>query len=151
MREYQSLSHVRWECKYHIVFVPKYRKKVLYGRTRQRIGRIFHQLCRQKEVGLIEGHAMPDHVHMVLSIPPKHSVSSVLGYLKGKSAIMIHREMERVKHGFTGKHFWAKGYFASTVDGLVKTQTAPFADRLRGWGVPAGKSRNWFKIQEHRF
>ena len=71
MREYQSLSHVRWECKYHIVFVPKYRKKVLYGRTRQRIGRIFHQLCRQKEVGLIEGHAMPDHVHMVLSIPPK--------------------------------------------------------------------------------
>ena len=78
--------------------------------TRQRIGRIFHQLCRQKEVGLIEGHAMPDHVHMVLSIPPKHSVSSVLGYLKGKSAIMIHREMERVKHGFTGKHFWAQGY-----------------------------------------
>ena len=91
--------------------VPKYRKRVLYGRTRQRIGRIFHQLCRQKEVGLIEGHAMPDHVHMVLSIPPQHSVSSVLGYLKGKSAIMIHREMERVKHGFTGKHFWAKGYF----------------------------------------
>ena len=115
MREYQSLSHVRWECKYHRVFVPKYRKKVLYGRTRQRIGRIFHQLCRQKEVGLIEGHAMPDHVHMVLSIPPKYSVSSVLGYLKGKSAIMIHREMERVKHGFTGKHFWAQGYFASTV------------------------------------
>ena len=115
MREYQSLSHVRWECKYHRVFVPKYRKKVLYGRTRQRIGRIFHQLCRQKEVGLIEDHAMPDHVHMVLSIPPKHSVSSVLGYLKGKSAIMIHREMERVKHGFTGKHFWAQGYFASTV------------------------------------
>ena len=100
---------------YHIVFVPKYRKQVLYGRTRQRIGRIFHQLCRQKEVGLIEGPAMPDHVHMVLSIPPQHSVSLVLGYLKGKSAIMIHREMERVKHGFTGKHFWAKGYFASTV------------------------------------
>ena len=115
MREYQSLSHVRWGCKYHIVFVPKYRKKVLYGRTRQRIGRIFHQFCRQTEVGLIEGHAMPDHVHMVLSIPPQYSVSSVLGYLKGKSAIMIHREMERVKHGFTGKHFWAKGYFASTV------------------------------------
>ena len=90
MQEYQSLSHVRWECKYHIVFVPKYRKKILYGRTRQRTGRIFHQPCRQKEVGLIEGHAMPDHVHMVLSIPPKHSVSSVLGYLKGKSAIMIH-------------------------------------------------------------
>jgi putative transposase len=80
-------------------------------RVRRRIGRIFHQLCLQKEVGLIEGHAMPDHVHMVLSIPPKHSVSSVLGYLKGKSAIMIHREMERVKHGFTGKHFWAQGVF----------------------------------------
>ena len=106
MREYQSLSHVRRECKYHIVFVPKYRKRVLYGRTRQRIGRIFHQLCRQKEVGLIEGHA---------EYSAEDSVFSVLGYLKGKSAIMIHREMERVKHGFTGKHFWAQGYFASTV------------------------------------
>ena len=87
----------------------------LWPNPRQRIGRIFHQFCRQKEVGLIEGHALSDHVHMVLSIPPKYSVSSVLGYLKGKSAIMIHREMERVKHGFTGKHFWAQGYFASTV------------------------------------
>jgi putative transposase len=115
MREYQSLSHVRLGMQVPYSLCPKYRKQVLYGRTRQRIGRIFHQLCRQKEVGLIEGHAMPDHVHMVLSIPPQHSVSSVLGYLKGKSAIMTHREMERVKHGFTGKHFWAQGYFASTV------------------------------------
>jgi putative transposase len=115
MREWQSLAHVKWECKYHVVIVPKYRKKVLYGRLRGEVGKIIRQLCRQKEVELIEGHAMPDHIHLVLSIPPKYSVSMVIGYLKGKSAIHIHRKAEGIKKGFTGRHFWSRGYCASTV------------------------------------
>lgn len=115
MKEWQSLAHVRWECKYHIVFVPKYRKKVLYGRTRKQMGRILRQLCRQRGVEIMEGHAMPDHIHLVLRIPPKFSVARVVGYLKGKSAIQIHREALGVKKGFTGKHFWSRGYCVSTV------------------------------------
>ena len=115
MKEWQSLAHVRWECKYHIVFVPKYRKRVLYGRTRRQIGHILRQLCRQKGVEILEGHAMPDHIHLVLRIPPKFSVALVVGYLKGKSAIQIHREAVGVKKGFTGKHLWSRGYGVSTV------------------------------------
>ncbi len=115
MKEWQSSAHVKWECKYHLVIVPKYRKKVMYGRTRTDIGRIIRQLCRQKEVGLVEGHAMPDHIHLVLSVPPKYSIAMVVGYLKGKSAIQIHRKMLGVKKGFTGKHFWSRGYCVSTV------------------------------------
>ena len=115
MREWQSLAHVKWECKYHIVIVPKYRRKTLFGRVRKRVGKVFQQLCRQKNIGLVEGHVMLDHVHMVLSIPPKYSVAMVVGYLKGKSAIQIHREALNVKQGFTGKHFWSRGYCVSTV------------------------------------
>ena len=115
MKEWQSLAHVRWECKYHIVFVPKYRKKVLYGRTRQQMGQILRQLCRQKGIEIMEGHAMPDHIHLVLRIPPKFSVALVVGYLKGNSAIQIHREALGMKKGFTGKHFWSRGYCVSTV------------------------------------
>ena len=115
MREWQSLAHVKWECKYHIVIVPKYRRKTMFGQVRKRIGKLLKQLCLQKGVELIEGHVMPDHVHMVLSIPPKYSVAMVLGYLKGKSAIQIHREALNVKQGFTGKHFWSRGYCVSTV------------------------------------
>ena len=115
MRQVNSLNHTRWECKYHIVFVPKYRKKVLYGRTRQQMGQILRQLCRQKGVEIMEGHAMPDHIHLVLRIPPKFSVALVVGYLKGKSAIQIHREALGMKKGFTGKHFWSRGYCVSTV------------------------------------
>jgi putative transposase len=115
MREWQSLAHVKWECKYHVVIVPKYRRKTLFGRVRKRVGKVFQQLCRQKDIGLVEGHVMLDHVHMVLSIPPKYSVAMVVGYLKGKSAIQIHREALNVKQGFTGKHFWTKGYCVSTV------------------------------------
>jgi putative transposase len=115
MREWQSLAHVKWECKYHVVIVPKYRRKTLFGRVRKRVGKVFQQLCRQKDIGLVEGHVMLDHVHMVLSIPPKYSVAMVVGYLKGKSAIQIHREALNVKQGFTGKHFWSKGYCVSTV------------------------------------
>jgi len=115
MREWQSLAHVKYECKYHVVIVPKYRKKALFGRVRGEIGKIIRQLCQQKEVELIEGHAMPDHLHLVLSVPPKYSIAMIVGYLKGKSAIHIHRKMHVVKQGFTGKHFWSRGYCVSTV------------------------------------
>ncbi|ACL03019.1 Transposase [Desulfatibacillum aliphaticivorans] len=114
MREWQSLSHVRWECKYHIVIVPKYRKKVLYGKFRQKVGEILRDLCRQKGVEVLEGHAMPDHIHMCLSIPPKYSVSHVIGFLKGKSAVLIHRRLLNERR-MTGLHFWATGYCVSTV------------------------------------
>jgi putative transposase len=97
------------------VIVPKYRRKALFGQVRKRLGNIFRQLCRQKEIELVEGHALLDHVHMVLSIPPKWSVAMAVGYLKGKSAIQIHREALNVKQGFTGKHFWSRGYCVSTV------------------------------------
>jgi len=115
MREWQSLAHVKWECKYHVVIVPKYRKKVLFGRIRAEVGKIIRQLCRQKDVDLIEGQACPDHIHLVLSVPPKFSLAMVIGYLKGKSAIHIHRQLQGVKKGLTGRHFWSRGYCVSTV------------------------------------
>ena len=93
MHEWQSLSHVRWECKYHVVIIPKYRRKVFYGRLRHQIGPILRELCRQRGIELLEGHAMPDHVHLCLSIPPKYSVAHTIGFLKGKSAVRIHREL----------------------------------------------------------
>ena len=100
MREWQSLSHVKWECKYHVVIVPQYRRKVLYGRIRGQIGQIIRQLCRQKGVDLVEGNATSDHIHMVLSVPPKYSIAMLIGYLKGKSAIQIHRPNARSKAWF---------------------------------------------------
>ena len=114
MHDWQSMSHVRWDCKYHVVIVPKYRKKVLFGRLRRQIGPILRELCRQKEIELLEGHAMVDHVHMCLAIPPKYSVSYTIGFLKGKSAIRIHRQYERSER-VRGKYFWATGYCVSTV------------------------------------
>ena len=114
MHEWQSLSHVRWECKYHIVIIPKYRKKVLYGRFRREVGRILRELCEQRGVELVEGKAMPDHVHMCLSIPPKFSVAHTIGFLKGKSAVRTHRELLHERR-MTGLHFWATGYSVSTV------------------------------------
>lgn len=115
MKDWQSLAHTKWECKYHIVFVPKYRKKVFFGSKRKRIGEIIRELCRHKGIELIEGHTMPDHIHMCVSIPPKYSVAHVIGYIKGKSAIRIHRELFGVQRGFTNKHFWTRGYCVSTV------------------------------------
>ena len=115
MHEWESLSHVRWECKYHVVIIPKYRRRVLYGQLKHRIGRILRELCRQRGVELLEGHSMPDHIHMCLSIPPKYSVAHTIGFLKGKSAIRIHRECLGQRRNFTGLHFWAKGYCVSTV------------------------------------
>ena len=114
MHEWQSLSHVRWDCKYHVVILPKYRRKVFYGRLRRQIGTILRDLCRQRGVELLEGHAMPDHLHLCLSIPPKYSVAFVLGFLKGKSAVRIHRELLHERR-MSGLHFWAPGYCVSTV------------------------------------
>ena len=121
MQRYERLEHSKWECKYHLVFIPKYRKKVLFGNIRKRVGQILKQLCEQKAVELIEGHAMPDHIHMCVSIPPKYSVASVVGFLKGKSAVWIFREFEGQRKNFSGMHFWARGYFVSTVGRDEKT------------------------------
>ncbi len=114
MQDWRSLSHVRWECKYHVVIIPKYRQKVFYGKTRWAVGRILRDLCRQRGVELLEGHCLADHVHMCLSIPPKFSVSHTIGFLKGKSAVRVHREIMKHRR-MTGLHFWAKGYCVSTV------------------------------------
>jgi len=115
MDDYGSLSHSKWECKYHVVFIPKYRRKTLYGELRQHLGEVFRKLAMQKESRVEEGHLMPDHVHMMISIPPKYAVSQVIGYIKGKSAIHLARVYGKRKRNFTGQHFWARGYFVSTV------------------------------------
>ena len=115
MKEYQSLSHTRWDCKYHVVFIPKRRKKAVFGALRRHLGEIFKELALQRESQVVEGHLMRDHVHMCLSIPPEHSVSHVVGYIKGKSAISIARQFGGRQRNFTGEVFWARGYFVSTV------------------------------------
>ncbi|MEJ2446200.1 MAG: IS200/IS605 family transposase [Exilibacterium sp.] len=115
MRQVESLNHTRWDCKYHIVFIPKYRKKALFGQIRRELGEVFHRLAKQKESVIEEGHIMPDHVHMMISIPPKYSVAQVVGFIKGKSAIHIARMYMEKKRNYVGQHFWARGYFASTV------------------------------------
>jgi len=114
MQDFESLSHVRWDCKYHVVFIPKYRRKVLFGRLRAAVGRILRDLCDQKGIELLEGHAMRDHVHLCLKIPPKYSVSHTIGFLKGKSAVRVHRELLNERR-MKGLHFWATGYWVSTV------------------------------------
>ena len=115
MDESQSLNHTRWDCKYHIVFIPKCRRKTLYVQLRQHLGEVFRNLAAQKECRVEEGHMLSDHVHMMISIPPKYAVSEVVGYIKGKSAIHIARVYGERKRNFVGQHFWARGYFVSTV------------------------------------
>ena len=115
MKEYQSLAHTRWDCKYHIVFIPKGRKKAIFGAIRKHLGEMLHELARQKECQIVEGHLMPDHVHICISIPPKHAVSYVVGYIKGKSAIGIARQFAGRSKNFNGENFWARGYFVSAV------------------------------------
>jgi putative transposase len=115
MDEYESLSHSKWECKYHVVFIPKCRRKVLYGQLRQHLGEVIRRLAEQKESRIEEGHLMPDHVHIMISIPPKYAVSQVVGYIKGKSAIYLARVYGERKRSFVGQSFWARGYFVSTV------------------------------------
>lgn len=115
MRQVESLRHTRWASQYHVVFIPKYRKKVLFGQIRKELGEVFRHLAGHKESEIEEGHMMPDHVHMMIAIPPKYAVSQVIGYIKGKSAIHIARTYMERRRNYTGYSFWARGYFVSTV------------------------------------
>ncbi len=110
-----SLAHTQWNCKYHVVFAPKYRRQVIYGKIKGDIGKILRKLCDQKGVEILEATACPDHVHMVLSIPPKYSISSVMGYLKGKSSLMIFDRHANLKYKYGNRHFWCRGYYVDTV------------------------------------
>ena len=114
MEEYQSLSHTRWQCKYHVIFIPKYRRRALFGVVRRELGGIFRRLAEQKECQIEEGHIMADHVHMLISVPPKLAVSSVVGYLKGKSAIHVARHVLRRERNYGGQSLWARGYFVDS-------------------------------------
>jgi len=115
MDEYERLSHTTWDCKYHVVFIPKCRRKTLYQELRRHLGEVFRRLALQKESKVEEGHLMPDHVHMMISIPPKYAVSQVIGFIKGKSAIHLARVYGETRRNFVGQSFWARGYFVSTV------------------------------------
>ena len=115
MDEFQSLSHTVWDCKHHVVWIPKCRRKVLYAELRKHLGQVFRTLAQQKESKILEVHLMADHVHMLISIPPKYGVSQVVGFIKGKSAVHIASVFQGRKRDFTGHNFWAKGYFVSTV------------------------------------
>ena len=115
MDDTASLAHTRWECKYHVVFAPKYRRKLLYGQIRKKLGRVFMELAQQKESPIEAGSIQEDHVHMVINIPPKYSVAQVIGYIKGKSAIYIARTYVGKNRNFTGEQFWARGYYVSTI------------------------------------
>jgi putative transposase len=112
---YQSLSHSKWNCKYHVIFVPKKRKSIIYGKIRKELAKIMHELAKQKESQIIEGSLSVDHIHMCIEIPPKYAVASVIGFLKGKSAIAIARTVQGKERNYTGAHFWARGYAVSTV------------------------------------
>ena len=115
MDKCESLNHTAWDCKYHVVFIPKCRRRTLYLELRRYLGEVFRRLAQQRESQVLEGHLMPDHVHMLIQIPPKYSVSSVMGFIKGKSAIHMARVYGERKRNFVGQHFWARGYFVSTV------------------------------------
>ena len=115
MDDTNSLSHTKWECKYHIVWIPKYRKKKLFEELRKELGPVLRELAQHKESEILEGRMLPDHVHMLIAIPPKYAVSQMVGYMKGKSAIHIARSYLGRERNFTGQHFWARGYYVSTV------------------------------------
>jgi putative transposase len=115
MDDLESLNHSVWDCKFHVVFIPKCRRKALYGQLREHLGKVLHELARQKECRIHEGHLRSDHVHLLISIPPKYAVAQVIGYMKGKSAIHIARTFFDRKSNYAGQHFWARGYFVSTV------------------------------------
>ena len=115
MSEFGSLTHSKWDCKYHVVFIPKYRKKKLFGQVRRYLRSVFHELAQQKESKIVEGHMMSDHVHMCISIPPKYSVAQIIGYVKGESAIAVARQFSGKKRNFNGESLWARGYAVSTV------------------------------------
>ena len=114
-KDIESLQHTTWRCQYHVVFAPKYRRMAIYGQIRRDIGQILRKLCEQKGVEIIEAQACPDHIHMLISIPPKYSVSQIMGYLKGKSSLMIFDRHANLKYKYGDRHFWARGYFVDTV------------------------------------
>ena len=130
MKTPDSIAHTTWICKYHVVWIPKYRKKQLFGLIRTELAPVMKELARQKESEILQGALMPDHVHMLIAIPPKYAVSSVIGYIKGKSAIYIARNFRGKKRNFVGESFWARGYFVSTI------------------GLDEGMIRNYIKNQE---
>ena len=136
MDEYESLSHTTWVCKYHVVFIPKCRRRTLYQELRRHLGEVFRKLAHQKESKVEEGHLMPDHVHMLLSIPPKYAVSQVVGFIKGKSAIHMARVYGERKRNFVGQHFWARDS-SSTRSGATRRPSAPTSAikkrKIRGW------------------
>ena len=115
MSDVKSLSHTRWNCKYHIVFAPKYRRQVFYGEKRRAIGEILRRLCERKGINIVEAECCPDHIHMLLEIPPKQSVSGVVGYLKGKSSLMIYEQFANLKYKYRNREFWCRGYYVDTV------------------------------------
>ncbi len=110
-----SLAHTKWECKYHIVFAPKYRRKIIFGKIRQDIGQMLRKLCDYKGIEIIEAESGVDHIHMLLSIPPKYSIAQIMGYLKGKSSLMIFEKYANLKYKYGNRHFWCRGYYVSTV------------------------------------
>ena len=136
LTSYESLSHSKWDCKYHLVFVPKNRKRVLYGKIRRYLGQVFHELAKQRGSTIINGSMVQDHVHMLISIPPKYSVAEVVGYIKGKSAIAVSRQFSGRKKNFNGEQFWARGYAVSTV-GFEQVQISAYIknqEQLDGHG-----------------
>ena len=126
-----DLAHTKWMCKYHIVFTPKYRRKIIYNQYRRDLGSILRQLCNYKGVEIIEGHLMPDHVHMLVSIPPKLSVSSFMGYLKGKSSLMIFQRFGNMKFAYRNREFWCKGYYVDTVGKNTAAIKSYIANQLK--------------------
>ena len=145
MDEMESLSHTKWECKYHVVFIPKCRRKTLYKELRQHLGEVFRKLAKQKESRIEEGHLMLDRVHMMISIPPKYAVSQVIGFIKGKSAIHLARVYGEKKRNFLGQHFWARGYWVSTLgrdEGVIREyirrqeQEDKRLDQINLWRCP---------------
>ena len=132
------MSHVRWECQYHVVFIPKYRRKVIYGKLRAAIGRILRDLCQQKGVEVLEGHAMRDHIVLCLKIPPKHAVSHMTGFIKGKSDVRVHRELLNNERRMTGLHFWAPGYWVSTV-GRDEASVRKYIREQESWDQGQGQ------------
>ena len=146
MNDIHSLSHSKWNCKYHIIFAPKYRRKVFYGTRRLEIGQILRQLCNWYGVTLLEAEACPDHIHMLVEIPPKHSVSSFMGYLKGKSSIMIYNKWGNMKYKYRNRSFWCRGYYVDTVGKNTKAITEYIRhqleeDRQEGWATHIGRFR----------
>lgn len=136
MSDYQSLSHSKWDCKYHVVFIPKCRRKTLYGQIRKYLGQIFHELARHKDCKILEGHMVQDHVHMLITIPPKYSVAEIVGYIKGKSAIAVARQFGGRQRNFNGERLWARGYAVSTV-GFNEIQIRSYIqhqEQLDGYG-----------------